>query len=240
MFAESLLESAPHSGHRSAWTKLASVLLQAFALMIALAIPLFHVERLAIVPPLPSIRMTPMPQSPAAQNRPSTHSYSALPTVEPEFVQPRAIPNSIPKPDNRESAPAAPYVGAPCIGNCSDGIPVANILSSGPAINIVPPPRAPSQPPRVSQMQLGDLIHKVIPEYPIAAKQLHIQGAVVLTALVGKDGHVQHVQLISGPPLLVQPAMRAVEQWQYRPYLLNHEPVEVQTQVTVNFVLNRE
>lgn len=240
MFADSLLESAPHSGHKSAWTKLASALLQALALAIALAIPLFHVERLAIVPPLPSIRMTPMPQPPAAQNQPPTRSYSAMPTIEREFVQPRVIPTTLPKPDDQELAPVAPYVGAPCIGNCSGGIPVANILSSGPAINIVPAPRASSQPPRVSQMLLGDLIRKVIPEYPIAAKQLHIQGAVVLTALVGKDGHVQHVQLISGPPLLVQPAMRAVEQWQYRPYLLNHEPVEVQTQVTVNFVLNRE
>ncbi len=240
MFADSVLESAPHSGHRSAWTKLVSALLQCLALAIALAIPLFHLERLAIVPPLPSIRMTPMPQPPAAQNQSSTRSYSALPTIERQFIQPRVIPNSIPKPDNQEAAPVAPYAGVPCIGNCSGGIPVANILSGGSAIDIAPPPRGPSQPPRVSQMQLGDLIHKVIPEYPITAKQLHIQGAVVLIALVGKDGHVQHVQLISGPPLLVQPAMRAVEQWQYRPYLLNHEPVEVQTQVTVNFVLNRE
>jgi protein TonB len=104
---------------------------------------------------------------------------------------------------------------------------------------VVQPPRPPG-PIRVSTIKLGDLVHKVIPEYPIAAKQLRIQGTVVLMAIVGKDGRVEHVQLMSGPPLLVQPAMRAVEQWQYRPYLLNHEPVEVQTQVTVNFVLNRE
>lgn len=96
-----------------------------------------------------------------------------------------------------------------------------------------------TKPPRVSEMQLGDLIRKVIPEYPIIAKQIHLEGAVVLLATVGKDGRVEHVQPVSGPPLLVRPAMIAVEQWQYRPYMLNQEPVVVQTQITVNFVLNR-
>jgi protein TonB len=89
-------------------------------------------------------------------------------------------------------------------------------------------------------MQLGDLVRKVVPDYPTIAKQLGIQGSVLLTATVGKDGRVEHVQVVSGPPLLVHSAKQAVEQWQYRPYLLNHEPVVVQTQITVNFVLNRE
>jgi protein TonB len=89
-------------------------------------------------------------------------------------------------------------------------------------------------------MQLGDLVRKVVPEYPTIAKQLRMQGSVVLLATVGKDGRVEHVQTVSGPPLLVRSAREAVEQWQYRPYLLNHEPVVVQTQITVNFVLNRE
>jgi protein TonB len=80
----------------------------------------------------------------------------------------------------------------------------------------------------------------VVPDYPIIAKQLGVQGAVLLTALVGKDGRVERVQSVSGPSLLVLSAKHAVEQWQYRPYLLNREPVEVQTQITVNFVLNRD
>ena len=89
-------------------------------------------------------------------------------------------------------------------------------------------------------MQLGELVRKVLPEYPMVAKQLRIQGAVVLMATVGRDGRVERVQPLKGPPLLVQPAVRAVEQWKYRPYLLNHEAVEVQTQITVNFVLNSD
>jgi protein TonB len=88
-------------------------------------------------------------------------------------------------------------------------------------------------------MQLGALVHKVLPEYPAIAKQIHLQGAVVLLATIAKTGRVEHIEPISGPAMLVAPAMRAVHQWQYRPYILNHEPVEVQTQITVNFVLNQ-
>ena len=242
MFADSLLESAPHSGHRSAWAKLASALVQSIALAIVLAIPLFHLERLQVIPPLPSIRMTRMPQPPAVQSQPASHTFSTAPTVERELVQPNHIPTTIPRiNDRQEQAPEASFGPGACIGECGGGgIPVSTILSRGPAIPIVQPPHAPTGPIRVSDIKLGDLVHKVLPEYPIAAKQLGIHGAVVLMALVGKDGRVEHVQLISGPALLVQPAIGAVEQWQYRPYLLNQEPVEVQTQVTVNFVLNRE
>jgi protein TonB len=239
MFADSLLESAPHSEHRSAWTKLTSALLQSFALAVILAIPLFHVERLQIIPPLPSIRMTPLPQPPAVQAQSSARSYSTAPTIERELVQPNHIPTTIARISDKPQSPEAPFTAVPCVGNCGAGIPITNILSPGPPIIVVQPPH-PARPIRVSEMKLGDLIHKVVPEYPMAAKQLRIQGTVVLMAIVGKDGRVEHVQLMSGPPLLVQPAMRAVEQWQYRPYLLNQEPVEVQTQVTVNFVLNRE
>jgi TonB family protein len=64
-------------------------------------------------------------------------------------------------------------------------------------------------------MQLGDLVRKVVPDYPTIAKQLGIQGSVLLTATVGKDGRVEHVQVVSGPPLLVHSAKQAVEQWQY-------------------------
>lgn len=241
MFADSLLESAPHSGHRSAWTKLVSALVQSVALAVVLAIPLFHLERLQVVPSLPSIRMTRMPQPPAVQSQPASRTFSTAPTVEREIVQPNYIPTTIPRiNDRQDQAPEASFGQGSCIGDCGGGISVNTILSAGPTMPIVQPPRAPNHPIRVSEMKLGDLVHKVLPEYPIAAKQLGIHGAVVLMALVGKDGRVEHVQLISGPPLLVQPAMRAVEQWEYRPYLLNHEPVEVQTQVTVNFVLNRE
>ena len=240
MFADSLFESAPHVQSRSGWTKLASVLLQSAALVVMLAIPLFHVERLQIMPPVPSIRMTRMQPPLSTRTETSTRSFSAAPTLPREIVQPSFIPRTIPRGGDQTQEPAAaPFVGAPCVGNCDNGMPATNIFSAGPVI-VIQPLQLPARPVRVSEIKLGDLVRKVIPEYPAIAKQLHIQGAVVLMALVGKDGRVEHVQAMSGPPLLINPAMRAVEQWQYRPYLLNHEPVEVQTQITVNFILNRE
>jgi protein TonB len=87
-------------------------------------------------------------------------------------------------------------------------------------------------------MMEGNLIRRVQPEYPALARMARVQGTVVIHAIVSKDGTIGHLQVISGPPLLVQAAIDAVRQWRYRPYFLNGEPVEVDTQVTVNFTLS--
>lgn len=238
MFADTLLESAPHSAHRAAWSKLVSGLLQTLALALLLAIPLFHVERLQFVPPPPSIQMTSVRQSPALQQ---TTSTSTAPVVQTEMVQLTFRPHQT---TTRSEEPVGPpnewsAVGPPCGANCGSGLYMPGFSSAGPAVITLAPPSPPARPPRVSEWQLGEVIHRVLPDYPIAAKQVGIQGKVVLMATIGKDGRVENVQPVSGPPLLVRPAIIAVKQWQYRPYLLNREPVVVQSQITVNFVLNR-
>ncbi len=86
-------------------------------------------------------------------------------------------------------------------------------------------------------VQQVNLIRKVTPDYPTLAKQARIQGVVRFTVTIGKDGTVQDIQLISGHPLLVSSAQTAVMQWQYKPTLLNGQPVEVVTQVDVNFTV---
>jgi protein TonB len=241
MFADSLLESSPQPGHGSAWSKLASTLLQSAALAIALAIPLFQMERIQVLPPPPSIRMTSLQQPPMTQPQTPASSRVAPAAMSYEVVQPSSIPSHIARIDDRRADTAGvPNVGPLCTSNCGAEMPITNIISAGQPIIGPPPPHVPSRPVRVSEMQLGELVQKVLPEYPIIAKELRIQGSVLLLATVGRDGRVEHVEAVKGPPLLVQPAMRAVEQWKYRPYLLNHEAVEVQTQITVNFVLNRE
>jgi protein TonB len=240
MFADSLLESSPYPGHRSAWSKLVSTLVQTAALTVALAIPLFHIERIQIVPPAPSIRMTSV-QQPLTTQPQFPASDRVAPTMSYEVVQPSSIPSHIARVNDWTSeAGGIPNVGPLCTANCGAAMPITNIISAGQPIIGPPPRRVPSPPVRVSEMQLGEVVRKVLPEYPIVAKQLRIQGAVLLLATIGRDGRVEHVEAVKGPPLLVQPAMRAVEQWKYRPYVLNREAVEVQTQITVNFVLNRE
>jgi protein TonB len=83
----------------------------------------------------------------------------------------------------------------------------------------------------------GLLIRKVQPSYPPLAKQARISGAVVLKAVIGKDSSIKDLQALSGHPMLVQAALDAVRQWRYKPYVVEGEPVEVDTQITVNFTL---
>jgi protein TonB len=83
----------------------------------------------------------------------------------------------------------------------------------------------------------GLLLRRIQPTYPPLAKQARIAGAVVLQAEISKDGSIQNLHVISGHPMLVPSAIEAVKQWKYKPYILNGEPVEVETTITVNFTL---
>jgi protein TonB len=153
------------------------------------------------------------------------------------IIEPNRIPSTIARVMDRglDTPPSAPS-GVPCIGNCGDAA-ITNIITSG--LGIVPPPRpaGSNRIVRVSEMKLGEVVKKVIPVYPEYAKRAGVQGTVVLSVSVGKDGRVETVDSVSGPPMLVRPAMDAVRQWRYRPYVLNHAPVTVQTSITVRFVL---
>jgi protein TonB len=91
---------------------------------------------------------------------------------------------------------------------------------------------------RVSQgVTAGLLVRKVQPDYPPLARQARIQGSVILKAVISKTGHVEGLQVVSGHPMLTASAINAVKQWQYKPYILNGQPVEVETNITVNFTL---
>ena len=84
----------------------------------------------------------------------------------------------------------------------------------------------------------GLLVKKVAPEYPPDARRARIQGTVVLQVVINKSGDITTVELVSGHPMLAPAAIEAVKQWKYKPYILNGEPVEVETQITVNFTLS--
>jgi periplasmic protein TonB len=109
-------------------------------------------------------------------------------------------------------------------------------------------PAAPSetaQPPtpplrvRVSQgVSTGLLLKKVQPKYPEKARRNWIQGTVELRALIGKEGDIVDLTVVSGDPLLAKSAVKAVKQWKYKPYLFQGNPVEVDTQILVNFALS--
>jgi periplasmic protein TonB len=94
------------------------------------------------------------------------------------------------------------------------------------------------EPIRISSLSEGALLRRVQPIYPPPARNARIQGPVVMVALIDTDGRIVNLRLVSGNPLLVEAAMNAVKQWRYRPYILNSQPIEVETQITVVFSLN--
>jgi protein TonB len=238
MFGESLIESGRHAHSGAAWSKVASVGLQSAALMFLLILPLLHIERLQFVPPPPTIRIASAP--PMHAMAASSAAASSTPVYRTEqLVQPTAWSrHPYPVVDREAAGPEPTAVAASlgtCVVNCAGTDILTSLVRSAPA-NVAPPPGA-SKPVVVSEMQLGDLVNKVLPQYPPLAKVAGIHGTVLLTALVGKDGRVENVNVISGHPVLARAARGAVLQWRYRPYLLNREPVEVQTTVTVHFTL---
>jgi protein TonB len=106
-----------------------------------------------------------------------------------------------------------------------------------------PPPAEAVQPPPPQRIRIGGrlqaarLIHRVVPMYPPLARQAHVQGTVELTAIIGKDGGISELHLVSGNPLLAPAAMDAVKRWRYTPTYLNGLPVEVSTDISVVFTL---
>ena len=154
---------------------------------------------------------------------------------------PTAIPKKIEMIKEDEPPPSTGVAGV--VGGVPGGVPggaMGGVLGS--VIGNVPtavPKAATPQRVRVSQgVSQGLLIHKVQPQYPPLARQARVQGTVVLQALIGKDGTIQNLHVVSGHPMLTASALEAVKQWRYKPYYLNGEPVEVETTINVNFTLS--
>jgi protein TonB len=153
---------------------------------------------------------------------------------------PTKIPKKIQMIKEDEAPPQMASTGV--VGGVPGGVPggsmggvIGSVLSSTPVA--VPKIATPTRVRVSSGVSSGLLIRKVSPNYPPLARQARIQGTVILQAQISKDGSIQNLQLISGHPMLAPAAIEAVKQWKYKPYLLNGEPVEVETQVQVNFTL---
>lgn len=116
--------------------------------------------------------------------------------------------------------------------------PGLGFLPAGQPSPLTPPPAETAKNQiRISKTEPGRPIHRVEPRYPILALQIRLEGTVVLRAIIGTDGRVRLPELISGPEVLGRAAIEAVQQWRYQPTLLNGQPVEVETQITVVFRL---
>ena len=139
---------------------------------------------------------------------------------------------------NEAAAPTL-MLGVQGMESLSSGMPggigaIIDTVGTGPAV--VVKREVPKKLSISSGVMVGNLLEKTMPQYPVIAKAARIQGTVVLQATISQNGLIQNLRVISGPPLLQQAAIDAVRSWRYKPYLLNGEPVEVET--TINVVFN--
>jgi len=243
MFEDSLIESGNKLRTKRGATTLLSFILQVFLIGVLVLIPLLFTEALPkqqlmtflVAPPPP-----PPPPPPAAT------PVKVVKTIQSDLVNgqlrtPTKIPEKVQMIKEEEAPPVMATGGV--VGGVPGGVPggqmggvIGGIISSAP---VAVPKVATPQRVRVSQgVTQGLLIRKVQPNYPPLARQARIQGAVQLQAEISKEGTIENLRLISGHPMLAPAAIEAVKQWRYKPYILNGEPVEVETQITVNFTLS--
>lgn len=242
MFADSLLETSWAQRSRRSWTTLTSFGLEAVVIAFLLILPILRTVG------IPAARIVSTPLTLGHIGEPSTpeHALGRSPTAPVRYFD----PNGLMLPSHRH--PDFPQ------GNEPDGMQPPQGLGMGDGTEIgsggltglrLPfvggnHPVMPSEPPatvrptfRPSNLLEGSLIRRVQPVYPPLARSARVQGAVVLFAVISQAGTIQNLRLVSGHPMLVPAAIEAVSQWRYRPYILNSEPIEVETQITVNFIL---
>jgi len=241
MFADSLLENHWTNHSRRGWTTLASFALQTLGIAILLTLPLIYTEGL---PKLHLISMSaplgPPPGPPPARSHPQTSNPAQSNFVRGILVPPSSIPSSVHEIVDNSTPDDAPPCAICVPGSTGDMSNTNSVIRSiGTSASAVPPlPKPVARPPRISHMMEGNLIYRVQPTYPPLARAARIQGPVHLRAVISRTGAIENLQAIDGHPMLVGAAIDAVRQWRYRPYILNDEAVEVETQITVNFSLS--
>lgn len=240
MFCDSLLEASWAQRSRRSWTTLTSFGLEVLAIGVLLVIPLWKTVGLpsahTLSTPVSLVTNVPV-RAVVAQPHGGSASARATNFVIHQMMQPRYIPIGVP---SGQVDPAPDPIGIGSANSDSMGPGPAIVgLPPGGTMPVAPPPAPhPAAPTfRTSSMLQGSLLHQVQPTYPPLAKTARIQGPVVLEAVISKAGVIENLRVISGPPMLVKAALEAVSEWRYRPYILNNEPVEVETRITVNFTL---
>jgi periplasmic protein TonB len=242
MFADCMLESSWAHRSRRSWTTLTSFGLQAVAIGLLLLLPLLRsvgVPLLRETASVPVSAWNPAPQPTRARPQPQHGSSMQVISAPARFVAPGQIAHTT----ATTGGATAPEFLRPCTSGCDLSSP------GGPGVQGFPIPLSgttplmPEAPPkpahtfRTSSMLEGSLTRRVQPIYPPLARNARVQGPVVLFATVSAAGAIEKLRVLSGHPLLVGAAIEAVKQWRYRPYILNGEPIEVETEITVNFVL---
>jgi len=233
----STLESTWDKSAQRGRATLASFTIQAFSLGLLIAVSMLWVERppqvrwLQISAPASFV---PAPNGPSHGHQTTAANSNSNPQ---QIIAPFSVPPETPRINDAGSGTT--MTEAPSIGDGVYGGPGVIAHGLGEGLPVVIPARpAPVKPLVVSHWAEGNLIYRVQPIYPNLARQARVQGTVELRAVISKAGTIENLVLVHGHPMLSAAAIEAVRQWRYRPYLLNDEPIEVETEITVNFLLS--
>jgi len=237
MFESSLMESGGQLKTKTTRWMLVTAIFNLSILAVLILIPLLYPEA------LPKTALTALLTAPPPPPPPPQQKVAEVKIVS-EIDSGLHAPTKIPKEIKMLKEEAAPSAGAGVqgmqgMGNGTGGGVQGGLFASlNNSAQVVPRvvAKPPAGPVRVSSGTIaGMAISKPDPIYPPIAKAAHVQGAVILHAIISKQGTIENLVIVSGPPMLANAARDAVMRWRYKPYLLNGEPVEVETSITVNF-----
>jgi protein TonB len=245
MFQQSLIEGTARTN--KGWSVFLSLGIQTGLIGALLLVPMLNPELLPKTI-LQSVLSAPTPPpGPPPRPEPAAVTHSTRTQARPTniFVAPRSIPTTVAMITDEPPA-AATYSDSACLQCVPGGIGTPAVAQPPRVVIDTPPPvvkPAAVENPIIRVRQGGDvqeakLISRVQPVYPPLARQTRTQGVVRFSAIIGRDGTIQNLTLISGHPLLSPAAAAAVRQWRYRPTYLNGDPVEVVTEIEVHFILN--
>jgi protein TonB len=234
MFEDALMDSGGKIRTHRTWTSGIAAICNGSIASLLVLLPLLHPAS------LPKQTLTMLLASPAPPAPPSSHiaRVVSIATHAPAFANPFAPPKIIP-----DHIAAADHQPPP-----TDAGLASLAKESGGSFTGLPDSIGAAAPPQVrvsaarnlaisSGVMAGNRLSGAEPRYPTIARAAGMQGTVVLRATISRSGAIENLHVVSGPPMLTVAAEEAVRTWRYRPYLLNGEPVEVETSVNIIFRL---
>ncbi len=238
MFEDSLLESGGKMKNKRGMTTMISFVIEAIFIGVLILVPLIFTEALPkgqlatfLVAPPPPPPPPPPPAAPVHVVRVQTELDNS------QLRQPTKIPEKVKIVQEEEAPPTTAGV----MGGVPGGVPggsMGGVIGGIIGTSTAAVPKVAISRMRVSSgVTTGLLLKKVEPTYPPLAKTARVQGTVILHAIISKTGTIEGLTLISGPAMLAPAAIDAVKQWRYKPYLLNGDPIELDTTVEVKFTL---
>ena len=225
---------------RNPWATIGSLLLLSALLLASIVIPLLHTDPLPKRETLTMLYLQPPPAAAGSAIKFQAPKLASTYTAASLAAPTQHTTQEAPPPPVETSGGVIGGIPGGVVGGIPGGA-LSQLLSSAQSVT-VPAKTLDSAPVKrirvASRVVEANLIHDATPQYPSEAGRSRIEGTVVLMAVIGTDGSVKDVHVESGLPIFAQAAIDAVKQWRYKPYLIDGEPVEVDSRITINFTLS--